>query len=172
MELFDVYDKDRNKTGITMARGEVLPEGCYRLVVHICIFNSKGEMLIQQRQPFKAGWPNKWDITVGGAAQAGESSNKAAERETLEEIGFKVNLENERPYLTVNFKDGFDDIYILKADVDIKRLKLQEEEVQNVAWASKEKIFSMMEDKVFIPYHKGVIEILFNFNEKEHMGLY
>ena len=59
MELFDLYTADRVKTGKTMVRGEPVPEGCYRIVVHICIFNEQGQMLIQQRQPFKRGWPGR-----------------------------------------------------------------------------------------------------------------
>lgn len=66
MELFDLYTENRELTGKTMERGGTVPEGLYRLVVHICVFNSRGEMLIQRRQPFKAGWPGLWDISVGG----------------------------------------------------------------------------------------------------------
>lgn len=72
MELWDIYNADRIKTGETMVRGEPMPGGAYHLVVHACVFNKKGEMLIQQRQPFKDGYPNLWDITVGGSAVAGE----------------------------------------------------------------------------------------------------
>ena len=84
MELFDLYTAEREKTGRTMVRGEAVPEGCYRLVVHVCIFDPEGRMLIQQRQPFKKSWSNLWDITVGGSAVAGDSSRSAAERETME----------------------------------------------------------------------------------------
>ena len=80
-ELWDVYDKDRVKTGKLHKRGETLPEGQYHLVVHVCIFNSKNQMLIQQRQPFKDNWNNMWDLTVGGSAIAGDTSSQAAERE-------------------------------------------------------------------------------------------
>ena len=88
MELWDIYDKNRNKTGKTMIRGQQYKDDSYHLVVHVCIFNGEGKMLIQQRQPFKEGWPDLWDITVGGSAVSGESSEKAAEREVLEEIGY------------------------------------------------------------------------------------
>lgn len=53
MELFDLYDDERNFTGETIERGKPLPENRYHLVIHICIFGSDGKMLIQQRQPFK-----------------------------------------------------------------------------------------------------------------------
>ena len=55
MELWDVYDVDRQLTGKTMVRGEPFEKGAYHIVVHICVFNSEGQMLIQQRQPFKHG---------------------------------------------------------------------------------------------------------------------
>ena len=58
MELWDLYDRDRHPTGEVLERGKPVPPGRYHLVVHVVIFNSKGEMLIQQRQPFKEGWPN------------------------------------------------------------------------------------------------------------------
>ncbi|MCY4188105.1 MAG: FAD:protein FMN transferase [Bryobacterales bacterium] len=68
MEIWDLYTADRVKTDRTMVRGEKPPKGYWHIVVHVCIFNAKGELLIQQRQPFKEGWPNMWDVTVGGSA--------------------------------------------------------------------------------------------------------
>lgn len=99
MEYWDIYDAKRTKTGKTMLRGENFPDGAYHLVVHICVFNDKNEMLIQQRQPFKEGWPNMWDITVGGSAVKGDSSQTAAERELMEELGVKISLKGVRPHL-------------------------------------------------------------------------
>ena len=161
MELFDLYTADRMKTGRTMVRGEPTPEGYYRLVVHVCIFNQKGEMLIQQRQPFKRGWSNLWDITVGGSAVSGDSSQSAAERETREELGLSIDLIDVRPTMTIYFEHGFDDYYVLTQEVDLNALQLQEEEVQAVRWASLEEILQMIDDGRFIPYEKSQIELLF-----------
>lgn len=161
MEIWDLYDKDRIKTGETMVRGSQFKENTYHLVVHVCIFNLEGKMLIQQRQPFKDGWPNMWDITVGGSAVSGDTSQLAAEREVYEEIGYKLSLDGIRPSLTINFDKGFDDIYLIQKDVDISKLKLQYEEVQSVKWASKEEILSMIDEEIFIPYHKSLIDLLF-----------
>ena len=161
MELWDLYDRDRIPTGETHERGKPLPEGRYHMVVHVVIFNSKGEMLIQQRQPFKAGWPNLWDVTVGGSAIAGDSSRSAAEREVLEEIGLPLDLSRERPRLTIPFDVGYDDIYTLVMDVDLTTLRLQESEVQAVRWASEQEILDMLEDGRFIPYHRAFIQLLF-----------
>lgn len=161
METWDLYDKDRIKTGETMVRGSQFKENTYHLVVHVCIFNLEGKMLIQQRQPFKDGWPNMWDITVGGSAVSGDTSQLAAEREVYEEIGYKLSLDGIRPSLTINFDKGFDDIYLIQKDIDISKLKLQYEEVQSVKWTSKEEILSMIDEEIFIPYHKSLIDLLF-----------
>ena len=162
MELWDIYDKDRLLTGETMIRGERFRSGTYHLVVHVCIFNKKGEMLVQQRQPFKRGWSNLWDITVGGSAVSGETSQVAAEREVKEEIGYPLELGDMRPSLTINFETGFNDIYLIETDLEIDSLQLQYEEVQKVKWVTKNEILKMIDRKVFIPYHKSFINLLFD----------
>lgn len=162
MEVWDLYTKDREKTNKTMIRGEKVPEGFYHLSVTVCIFNSEGKMLIQQRVPSKDDWPNLWDVSCAGSAISGDTSQTAAEREVFEELGLKINLQNERPHLTNYFADGFNDIYILNMDLDLSKLKLQAEEVQNVKWATMEEIFTMLDEKTFIPYHKSWIELLFH----------
>lgn len=166
MELWDVYDVNRNKNGKTMVRGENFEEGAYHMVVHICIFNSKGEMLIQQRQSFKEGWPNLWDITVGGSAVQGDSSQTAAERELQEELGISLNLQGIRPNMTINFDRGFDDIYLMEKDIDLSELKLQYEEVQNAKWATKEEILEMIKAGQFIPYYDSLIQLFFDSRKK------
>ena len=161
MELWDLYDRDRHPTGEMHERGKPVPPGRYHIVVHVVIFNPQGEMLIQQRQPFKEGWPNLWDITVGGSAIAGDDSRSAAEREVMEEIGLPIDLSGEMPKITLPFDQGFDDIYIINMDVDLSTLRLQESEVQAVRWARMEDVFALMEAGQFLPYHKSFIELLF-----------
>ena len=168
MELFDLYTAGREKTGRTMVRGEPTPEGFYRLVVHVCIFSPEGKMLIQQRQPFKKGWSNLWDLSVGGSAVAGDSSCSAAERETFEELGLSIDLANVRPTLTLHWEHGFDDFYVLTMKPDLESLRLQEEEVQAVRWASLDEILQMINDGRFIPYEKSLVELL--FFRKDHRG--
>ena len=166
MELLDVYNKDRIKTGKTMIRGAVLSNDAYHLVVHACIFNADGQMLIQQRQSFKRGWPNLWDVSVGGCVSAGETSQTAVQRELFEELGLNIDLKNIRPHMTINFSAGFDDIYLIEQEVDISSLRLQYEEVQQVKWASMEDIFQMLEDGSFIPYHKSLIQLFFDMRKQ------
>lgn len=152
-ELWDVYDKNRRLTGRLHRRGDKLAEGDYHLVVHVCIFNSKNQLLIQQRQPWKKGWPNMWDLTAAGSAVTGENSATAAEREVKEEIGLDIDLTNERPRFTINFPNGFDDYYMITQDVNIEELQLQEEEVQAVKWVDQKELVKMVENGEMVSYY-------------------
>lgn len=161
MEEWDLYTKDREKTGKIVCRGDRIPEGFYRLVVHVSIFNRQGQMLIQKRQTKKNRWPDLWDVTIGGHVIAGETTQQAGEREMLEELGHHICLADKRPALTLTFGNGFDDMYILEEDLAIEELTLQEEEVSEVRWATKDEVMQMIDDEVFIPYQKGFIDLLF-----------
>lgn len=162
MELFDLYDSERNKTGQTMERGTPAPKGYYRMVVHVCIFNSEGKMLIQRRQPFKRSWSGMWDLTVGGSAVSGDTSLTAALRETSEEIGVTLADDELRRVLTIEAANGiFDDIYVVKKDLDETALTLQYEEVEQVKWADIAEIKSIIKAGSFIPYHESLIDLLF-----------
>jgi isopentenyldiphosphate isomerase len=164
IELWDIYDKNRTLTGETHQRGTPLGKGEYHLIVHVCIFNSKNELLIQQRQSWKEGWPDMWDLSAGGCALAGEDSIKAAERETREELGYEIDLTGERPYFTINFEHGFDDYYLVKRDIEIKKLTPQYEEVQAIRWASKEVVLQMVQEGNFVSYY--ILDALFEMREQ------
>ncbi len=161
MELWDVYDVDRCKTGRLHPRPEPLPAGDYHMVIHVCLFNPEGKMLIQQRQSFKEGWPGLWDVTAGGSALAGETSRQAVSRELKEEVGISLSFENSRPRLTINFSCGFDDWYVAQGEADPDSLHLQYEEVQAVRWASEQEIMDMLGDGRFIPYKPELIRLMF-----------
>ena len=166
MELWDVYNRNREKTGKTMIRGAAFEEGAYHLVIHVCVFNAEGKMLIQQRQPFKHGWPNLWDVTVGGSAVMGEDAQTAAMREIKEELGLTVNFTGIRPRITVNYDHGFDDFFVTFLEVEPDSLTLQYEEVQSAKWATKQEILQMISNGTFIPYYPALIELLFDSRDR------
>ena len=49
MELVDLYDENRVPLGLTAERHSPKGANEYRIVVHVCLFDSRGRMLIQQR---------------------------------------------------------------------------------------------------------------------------
>ena len=153
MELWDIYDKNREKTGRTHERGIPVKEGDYHLVVHVWIVNDRGEFLIQKRQPWKKGWPNMWDGSAAGCAVVGDSSRGAAIRETKEELGVDLDMSKGEILFTVKFSSGFDDIWLVRQNVDIKDLKLQYEEVADAKWVSEKQIKKMVQDGEFIAFN-------------------
>lgn len=170
MERFDLYDQNRIPLGKTAERGIPLKKGEFRLAVHVCIFDPHGRMLIQQRQSMKEEYPNCWDLTAGGSAIAGETGAQAIARELYEELGLCIDFSKMRPQFTVYFGEGFDDVYLLSQEVDIDKLRLQQEEVQAVKWASEQEILSMIDDGTFIPYFKSLISFLFEKGKHCRLG--
>ena len=166
MEMYDVYNDERIPTGKILPRNERCGKGENRQVVHICIFNSNNEVLIQQRQSTKRDYANLWDLSVGGCSIAGETSKQTAHRELLEELGIDYDFTENKPYLSINFEGGFDDFYFVFMDLDISTLKLQESEVQAVKWASLEDVLKLRRENKFIAYFETFLVSLFDLKTK------
>lgn len=168
MELFDLYDVNRNHLGITMERGGTQPKGTFRLVVHICIFSTDGKLLCQKRVSDKKVFPDMWDVSCGGCVDAGETSVQGAIREAKEELG--IDLPSDvLPTLTVHFNYGFDDVYCITMDVNAADLKLQAEEVAQVGWFTKSQVHAMLDEDKFVSYSHEYIDYMFYC--QHHRGL-
>lgn len=162
MELVDLYDEDRIPLGRTAERHAPKGPGEYRTVVHVCIFDSRGRLLIQQRSREKDSWPEAWDVSVGGGVDAGETSRQAAEREAREELGLALDLSGVRPSVTVNFDGGFDDFFLVERDLALEDLTLQKEEVAQARWADLPEICAMADRGEFIAYPRSFLAFLFD----------
>ena len=165
-EWVDLYTYDRQPTGEIAERGQPLAEGRFRMVVHACLFNSAGQMLIQQRSATHVRWAGLWDVSMGGGVQRGDDSRSAAERELGEELGLHISLRHAVPALTMRPGQIIDDFYILRADPPLNELCLQPEEVQAVRWAEAADIHAMIDAGRFIPYKHEVIDLLFALREE------
>ncbi|MCP3925821.1 MAG: NUDIX domain-containing protein [Desulfobacterales bacterium] len=102
-EIFDIVDKNDVVTGIA-ARSEVHgnPDLIHR-VVHILVFNSKGELFLQKRSINKDIQPGKWDTSVGGHLDSGETYEEAGFREMKEELYIETDsIEFIHKYLHTN----------------------------------------------------------------------
>ncbi|MBC2019147.1 NUDIX hydrolase [Listeria seeligeri] len=152
MEEWDLLNVNRERTGKTHIRGEKLADGDLHLVIHVCIFNQKGQLLIQKRQKDKESWPNYWDFSAAGSALKGETSRQAAEREVQEELGITIDLSKTRAKFSYHFDEGFDDYWFITEDVELKDLTLQKEEVADARFVTPEELEMLKNAGEFIPY--------------------
>ena len=86
-EQFPIVDEQGNILG-AISRGHA-HDGCKILhpVVHLHVFNSRGELYLQHRPVWKDIQPDKWDTACGGHVDLGESVEIALRREVREELG-------------------------------------------------------------------------------------
>ncbi|HYK73867.1 MAG TPA: NUDIX domain-containing protein [Pseudoneobacillus sp.] len=152
MEVWDIYNENREKTGRTIIRGEKLQENEYHLVIHIWIQNSQGEFLIQKRASTVKSAPNMWAIT-GGSAITGEDSQSAYKRELYEEIGLIADNSKAEIAFSLKRENNFCDVWLIKQDFDINQCKLQVEEVSEVKWATVQVIRKLIAKGKFNTYY-------------------
>lgn len=154
MELRDLYDENKKLTGEKIYKGQDVPKGCYYITVVVFIQNSKNEFLLQKRVKNKDG---KW-ATTGGHPVSGETSRQGIITEIKEELGIDILEKNIKLFKTIKTEDDFVDIYYLKEDIDINKVRIQKEEVSAVKWATINDIEKMIEEGNFSESHRDFFE--------------
>ena len=159
-ELIDIYDRDRNRTGLTIPRdGAFLKEGQYMLYVLGIVQDMQGRILITQRSQEKhwaAGW---WEVS-GGGVSAGETSEQAIVRELSEEVGLDVSdcpLERIYTYENVDLKRGDNyivDIYRFRLDVTEDDVTLQDSEAIACKFATWDEICALANEGKFLHFSR------------------
>ena len=105
MEEFVVLvDREDNELGL-MEKQQAHVAGLLHRAFSVFIFNSNGELMLQQRAASKYHSPTLWTNTCCSHPRENESYLEAAHRRLVEEMGFDCDL---------NFKFNF----IYKANVD------------------------------------------------------
>lgn len=144
MELWDAYDVNFNKIeGMTLTRGEPIPQGVFHLVCDVLVRHADGSYLVMQRDPRKHHGL-MWEATSGGSALQGETPLECAKRELFEETGIvaqnitEVGGETERQCHYVEF--------LCVTDCAKDSVTLQEGETVAYRWVSKEELLQMREN--------------------------
>jgi len=157
MEYLDIVDKNGNKTGEIKPRKEVHSKGYLHRAVHVWIINSKKELLVQRRSSNKDVYQHKLYVAVAGHPVSGEDEIEGIKREVLEEIGIELDTSKLEYLFTFfqeliendgNFLDNqFFNVYLVEMDLDINKLKLQEDEVSEVKNIHYKEFEKMIKEK-------------------------
>lgn len=158
MEYWDIYDRNKKKTGRTMKRNDwCLQDGEYHLTVLGVVVRPDGRYLITKRVMTKAWAPGWWEVS-GGACQAGEASRDAVIREVMEETGLDVSgcgdgymftYQRENPGEGDNY---FVDVYRFVMDFEESDICIQEEEADGYMLATADEIRELAEQGIFLHY--------------------
>jgi isopentenyl-diphosphate delta-isomerase type 1 len=90
-EMLEIINAEGDTIGIR-SRSEIHGNpSLMHKVVHVLVFNDKGELLLQKRSMNKDVAPGMWDTSVGGHVAPGEDIIDAAKREMKEELGVLPN---------------------------------------------------------------------------------
>lgn len=168
MEKWDILDAEGNSTGKIALRGKTaLAAGEYHLVVHIWVESDEGKFLIQRRSSKKKLMPGEWAAT-GGAAILGEDSFTAAKRELEEELGIASNEDTLNFIKRIKRRNAFVDVWKTKCNTPAIQLKIQESEVEEVKWVTKDHLRTMIFNGKFHNYGRYYWSIVFG-TDKELM---
>lgn len=164
LELFDLLDEEGKVTGKVRERSMVHMDGDIHGTAHTWIVREREEggydLLLQKRALCKDSYPGCYDISSAGHVRAGDAFLPTALRELEEELGVRA-LESDLEYVGDHkgymeevfygrmFKNReYSHVYVYRKPVDIRKLALQEEEVESVQWMDLESCIVAAETRI------------------------
>jgi len=153
-EEWQLYDNlARPIPGKGSSKNDVYTKRLLHGSVHVWMYriNSKNEIevLLQKRSSEKRTWPDYYDATVGGHINLGEEPLTTVHRETKEEIGLDIDVNNLEFIFSThidieidsanNFENEFRWEYLYKPKNDESFL-LADGEVDSLAWMPIEEL--------------------------------
>ena len=160
MEKWDAYDGHLNRIdGMTLIRGEEIPDGVFHLCCEIIVKHADGTYLLMQRD-IRKHLGGMWEATAGGSALQGEDPLTCAIRELLEETGIATNeLKEIGRVLHYGHKTYYVE-YLCNTDVDKDSIILQEGETSAYKWVTCDELRKLTRDEIATQRIQNFIEEL------------
>lgn len=157
-EILDIYDENMKFIG-KATRKDAHKMGLWHKTFQCWIIRKEGKeefILFQRRNKDKDTFPNLLGITAAGHLSSGEEP-KDGVREIEEELGLKVNYEDLRfvgLFKQINNEESYKDhqfsyVYIYEFEEDLKKLKIQKEEVNAIIKLKVKAIRALFQKKVY-----------------------
>ena len=120
-------------------------------VVHLHVFDKSGRLFLQLRSPKKLIQPNKWDTSVGGHVDFGETVEQALRREAFEEIGLIVK--SEKHLFSYIFESSIEKelVNVFSAIAEENEIKIEPQEISEGRFFSFEEIENMIGKNLLTP---------------------
>lgn len=149
-EYLPTVDESGNITG-AITRHEA-HNGSHALhpVVHLHLFNSKGEIYLQKRPEWKDIQPDKWDTATGGHIDLGENVEQALQREVKEELGITDFTPETLGHYVFDSDRERELVYVHKTTYD-GAVNPNNKELAGGRFWSKEEIANNMGKGIFTP---------------------
>jgi len=157
-DLIDVLSDTGLRTGEILPRAEIHRLGKRHRTVHLYLFNSQNEILLQRRALTVDHAPGLFSISVLGHIQAGECSSATVRREIEEELGLDAS-QLKIDFLFSFFQEAtrnetyidrqFNDVYITRADIQPELIRFDPSEVAEAKFVSFESFQAMVADAAF-----------------------
>lgn len=130
-ELLEVVN-EKGETIRTLPRSEIHgnPSLIHR-VVHVLVFNGNGKLLLQKRSMNKDVAAGKWDTSVGGHVNSGETLDEAVKRETEEELGI-TTCETKFLYTYIHSNQYETELVYTYSCIYDGKIKFQQDEIDEV----------------------------------------
>lgn len=149
-EVWDAYDKDGNKLGFDIVKGEPIPEGVYHIFVEVYVVTENNEVLITQRHENLRS-SLKWEITGGGLTK-GESPREGAIRELEEETGIVVKDSDLNFVYSYIYKPlpTICSCFLVFIDKEDTKIQLQEGETVDYRYLPYEEFKEFIQKDIFV----------------------
>ncbi|RXG12993.1 isopentenyl-diphosphate delta-isomerase [Leeuwenhoekiella aestuarii] len=165
-ELVILVDENDQQIGL-MPKIEAHEKALLHRAFSVFVFNSKKELMIQQRALHKYHSPGLWTNTCCSHQREGESNIEAGRRRLMEEMGFTVDLEESISFIyKAPFDNGlteheFDHILLGNFEGEPN---LNPDEVASWKWMSLEAIKEDMNvhPEIYTEWFKIIFEKFYN----------